>query len=149
MGLLAGGFFTTQGSGGDIIDMQDALIENEQVGGGVTAEGIMYGSGANKGKMYGSDGSPETYRYDFVTPTDNADQYQVKWQLFSGDAPDTTSTAVGVWEALSVDDFECLWGPVSGDNEINGAITVSIRKGTSPTTLATCVWTAQVTNTKT
>lgn len=75
---------------------------------------------------------------DVILPSTSADDYQMKWDALSGDDPTTTSTAEGVWESLGTDWFNIEWN-ASGEEELIGSVTVSIRLGTG-SVLDTAVW---------
>jgi hypothetical protein len=122
---------------GDTIDLQDMFAEDE---GDTSAEAIcrLYGqSHSREGEQWFSDGSTLTYQNDVITPKSNTDNYQVKWDLLSGELSSST-TPEGVWESLDLDTFECGWIS-DGDEETDGSVTVSIRLGTG-SVLDTAVW---------
>jgi hypothetical protein len=139
MGLLAGGFFTAVGAGGDVINLQNASCSQEGTG-GADANIQIYNTGAQEGEVWVEDGG-WTYDHDAITPGVNANLYQMKWDLFSGDPPSGNNTEVeGVWYPLSSGDFEVEWSVPSGDNDEAGSVTVSLRLGSGPSVLATAIW---------
>lgn len=149
MGMLAGGFFTFLGSGGDVIDLQNMSAGKADVGGSF-CECRLYNVGLNDGEQWFEDGG-WTYQNDTITPVSNVNLYQMKWDLLSGDAPTgaNTSSAEGVWFALSGGDFRIEWFVAGGNNEETGIVTVSIRLGSGPSVLATALWDGECISTKT
>lgn len=143
MGLLAGGFFSGSGSGGDVIDLQVASCSDISTG-GAGAEINLYWSGhsTRAGEVWGEENNVFIYSHDPVTPKSNIGLYQVKWDAFSGDAPNTGDTQ-GVWRDLSVGTFSVGWS-VGAASSAAGIVTVSIRKGTGPSILATALWDGDV-----
>lgn len=131
-----------------VVDLQDMFSEGEGSSGTATAELQLFGGGAKKGEQWNTDGgSTEVYHNTAIFPEYAADEYQMKWDSLSGDEPDTFSTPEGIWESLGSDTFE-LSLTATGDNEVGGAVTVSIRLGTG-STLGTATWTYNALSTKT
>jgi hypothetical protein len=131
-----------------VVDLQDMFSEAEGSFGTATAELQLFGFGAKEGEQWHTDGgSSEIFHNIAIFPQSYADDYQMKWDTLSGDAPDTWSTPEGDWESLGVDSFE-LSLTVTGDNEEGGSVTVSIRRGTG-SVLDTAVWSYNAMSTKT
>jgi len=136
VGMMAGAGLM---QGGDpALDLQ-AMSASQEGTGGATASLRLYNAGTREGEQWFDDGFTFTYQNDAITPGSIANDYQMKWDAFSGDPPDIVTTLEGVWESLSVEDFEIAWDAPGGDNFSGGTVTVSIRKGTGPV-LQTALW---------
>jgi len=122
---------------GDVIDLQD-MIGSAEGDGSASCTLQCYGqSHSREGEQWYDDG-PWTYQNDVITPKSNTDNYQMKWDALSGDAPDDFSTPEGVWESLDLDHFYVAW-EAEDANESVGSVTVSIREGTG-SVLDTATW---------
>jgi len=134
-------------AGGDTIDLQNMSAYTE---GEFDADALcrLFGqSHANQGEQwYDNDGSL-TKQNDVILPDTSTDNYQVKWDALTGDVPSTVSTPEGVWESLDLDHFDVEWNS-TGNEDISGSVTVSIRLGTG-STLDTAIWDGQAVSTKT
>ena len=139
-------FQSVVGSSGDTIDLQDMSCSDEGTGGASCACQLYGQSHSNEGEQWYDDGATFTYQNDAITPKTNTDNYQMKWDALSGDAPTSSSTAEGVWESLDLDTFFVEWD-VGGEGESTGAVTVSIREGTG-STLDTATWDGEAIGTK-
>ena len=138
-------FQSVVGVTSDIIDLQNMSCADEGAG-GATCSCWCYGqSHANEGEQWYDDGGTN-YQNDTITPSTNTDNYQMKWDALSGDAPQNWSTAEGVWESLDLDTFYVEWD-VGGEGDSTGAVTVSIREGTG-SVLDTAVWDGEAVGTK-
>ena len=122
--------------GGDVINLINISSTDEGFD-GATAQIRCYNVGTREGEAWFDDGG-FTYSNDVIVPGSNANLYQMKWVLLSGDTPDSSSSASGVWQALTAGDFWVEW-TADGENESAGTVTVSIRKGTG-SVLDTASW---------
>jgi hypothetical protein len=143
MGLLSGGYYS-QGSGGDIIDLQDVGCSVSTQGGPATAEIVVYSENDTLEGQVWTDDNGLIFFNTLVTPVSNIQEYQMKWDGLSGTSPYLvgTSAAEGVWQPLTIagGDFVIAWRVGTGPGTAEGAVTVSIRKGTGPQVLATATW---------
>lgn len=143
MGLLAGGFFTNAGSGGDVIDLQEAGCDDDSPGGASGSITCYWsGHGTRAGEVWGEESQIDVYSHDPVTPKSNIGEYQMKWDALSGLAPNTGDTE-GVWIDLDATSFNIGWS-VGASDERAGTVTVSIRKGLGPSVLQTAIWDGDV-----
>ena len=131
----------TAGGGGDVLDLQSASTSGSGTG-NISVEIRLYNTGIREGEIWYDESFTLTYQNDAIAPGVNADNYQMKWDLLSGDPPSGagTSSADGVWYALSSGDFRVQWTALSGGNTESGVVTVSLRLGAGPSVLATAEW---------
>lgn len=142
------GFWTPPAAGGDTVDLQNATCnETDEFGGTASARIYCYSSAfaTREGECWYDLDGVRTYLNDVITPTSNADNYQLKWESLSGDAPNSNVVAENTWHALSSGNFYIGWSTPS-DSFRTGSATVSIREGTG-SVLDTAVWDGDVEST--
>ena len=99
-----------------------------------------------QGEAWGEIDGTYTYGHDVVVPGSNVEDYEMKWETLSGDAPNSNTVAAGVWHPLSTSHFTVGWDAPGEDDARAGSCTVSIRKGTG-SVLDTGVWDGDVQST--
>lgn len=126
--------------GGDTVNLQAASCEDDQVG-SASAEIRLYheAHGSRAGEVWEEVDQTFVYGHDPVDPVTNIGDYQIKWDQLSGDTPDNTFAAEGVWKTDLATVSASLGASVGSEEENTGSATVSIRKGTG-SILDTAVW---------
>jgi hypothetical protein len=145
MGMLQGGLLGQAAPAGDTITLNNAHCEDaDDTGSGASARIRLHNTAfaTRQGECWVEINGTYTFDHDVIVPGSNVEDYEMKWETLSGDAPNDNVVAAGVWHPLSTSHFFVGWD-VGGEGARAGSCTVSIRKGTG-SVLDTGVWDGDV-----
>lgn len=146
-GMLAGGFFSQSGAGGDSILLVACSCDDSGVSSASCNLTYYHDAHSTRaGEVWGDVAGTPTDQYTLeaqdgpVEPLSNTGDYQMKWDdPTTGDAPDSGDTKA-VWRDMGAgSSFQIGWSASGFGQEVTGTVTVSIRKGTG-STIDTAIW---------